>query len=158
MSHDTPYRVEAFLNPPFRHQYNQDIALTRNVAAEVVARRRENPTDKKDVLNAIMFGKKPQTGERRTDESIVDNMIPFHIAGRERTSGLLAFTTCLLRTPEAMQKAHQEVDNVVGREPITVQHISKLPHIDAACESLFACHKPRLHFLLGLVLIPLSQW
>ena len=91
----------------------------RNVAVEVIARRRANPTDKKDLLNAILFGKDPQTGERLTDESIMNNMITFLIAGHETTSGLLSFTTYyLLSNPEAMQKAQQEVDRVVGREPI----------------------------------------
>jgi cytochrome P450 / NADPH-cytochrome P450 reductase len=125
-------RIEAFLNPQFQRQYDQDIALMRKVAAEVIAHRRANPTDKKDLLNAILFGKDPQTGERLTDESIMDNMITFLIAGHETTSGLLSFTTYyLLSNPEAMQKAQQEVDQVVGREPITFQHTSKLPYIEA---------------------------
>jgi cytochrome P450/NADPH-cytochrome P450 reductase len=125
-------RIEAFLHPQFQRQYDQDIALMRTVAAEVVAHRRANPTDKKDLLNAILFGKDPQTSERLTDESIMNNLITFLIAGHETTSGLLSFTTYyLLSNPEAMHKAQQEVDNVVGREPITVQHISKLPYIEA---------------------------
>ena len=125
-------RIESFLNPQFQRQYDQDIALMRNVAVEVVAHRRANPTDKKDLLNAILFGKDPQTGERLTDESIMNNMITFLIAGHETTSGLLSFTTYyLLSNPEAMQKAQQEVDEVVGREPITYQHMSKLPYIEA---------------------------
>jgi cytochrome P450/NADPH-cytochrome P450 reductase len=125
-------RIEAFLNPQYQRQYDQDIALMRNVAAEVVAYRRANPVDKKDLLNAILFGKDPQTGERLTDESIMNNMITFLIAGHETTSGLLSFTTYyLLSNPEAMQKAQKEVDQVVGRAPITYQHISKLPYIEA---------------------------
>jgi cytochrome P450/NADPH-cytochrome P450 reductase len=125
-------RIEAFLNPQFQRQYDQDIALMRNVAAEVVAHRRANPSKKKDLLNAILFGKDPQTGQRLTDESIMDNMITFLIAGHETTSGLLSFTTYyLLSNPEALQKAQQEIDQVVGRAPITFQHISKLPYIEA---------------------------
>lgn len=125
-------RIEAFLNPQYQRQYDQDIALMRNVAAEVVAHRRANPVDKKDLLNAMLFGKDPQTGERLTDESILNNMITFLIAGHETTSGLLSFTTYyLLSNPEAMQKAQKEVDQVVGRAPITYQHISKLPYIEA---------------------------
>ena len=125
-------RIGAFLNPQFQRQYDQDIATMRSVAVEVVARRRANPSGKKDLLNAMLFGKDPQTGERLTDESIMDNMITFLIAGHETTSGLLSFATYyLLRNPEAMQKAQQEVDQVVGREPITFQHLSKLPYIEA---------------------------
>ena len=125
-------RIEAFLNPQYQRQYDQDITLMRDVAAEVVAHRRANPVEKKDLLNAMLFGKDPHTGERLTDESIMNNMITFLIAGHETTSGLLSFTTYyLLSNPEAMHKAQQEVDQVVGRAPITYQHISKLPYIEA---------------------------
>lgn len=38
----------------------------------------------------------------------------------------------MLHNPEALQKAQQEVDAVVGKGPIQFQHMSKLPYIEAA--------------------------
>lgn len=125
-------RIETFLNPQFGRQFQKNIDLMRNLAAEVVAHRRANPSDKKDLLNAMLFRKDPQTGERLTDQSIMDNMITFLIAGHETTSGMLSFTTYyLLRNPEVFQKAQKEVDEVVGQGAITFQHMSKLPYIEA---------------------------
>jgi cytochrome P450/NADPH-cytochrome P450 reductase len=40
-------------------------------------------------MNAMVNGKDPKTGEPLTEDSIVDNMITFLIAGHETTSGLL---------------------------------------------------------------------
>lgn len=74
-------RLEMLLNRAPQVQYEKNIALMRSVAQEVVDRRRKNPTDKKDLLNAMLLGKDPKTGERLTDESIMDNMITFLIAG-----------------------------------------------------------------------------
>jgi cytochrome P450 / NADPH-cytochrome P450 reductase len=52
--------------------------------------------------------------------------------GHETTSGLLSFASYyLMKDPEAMHKAQQEVDTVVGKSPVTFQQMSKLPYIEA---------------------------
>ncbi|KAH7346150.1 P450 family fatty acid hydroxylase [Rhexocercosporidium sp. MPI-PUGE-AT-0058] len=88
-------------------KYDSDIVLLRKVAAEVVAERKANPNDKTDLLNAM-------------------------IKGHETTSGLLSFLFYdLLKSPSAYQTARRQVDEVVGRGPITADHILKLPYIEA---------------------------
>ena len=82
----------------------------------------------------MLNGVDPRTGEGLTDESVIDNMITFLIAGHETTSGLLSFTFYnFLKHPDAYQKAQKEVDEVIGKGPITVDHLSKLPYISAVC-------------------------
>ena len=78
-------RRPAFTNYLLRSaqaKYDADIALLREVAAEVVAERTASPNEKKDLLNAMMKGRDPKTGEGLTQESILNNMITFLIAGR----------------------------------------------------------------------------
>ena len=125
-------RLESFLYPSYDRKYKEDIALMRQVPEEVIAHRRANPSDKKDLLNAMLFGKDPKTGERLSDDNIMNNMLTFLIAGHETTSGLLSFASYyLLKRPEALQKAQQEVDKVVGKGPVKFEHLSKLPYIEA---------------------------
>lgn len=124
--------IQAWFNRAKEQQYQEDIATLRSVAQEVIDYRRANPVDKKDLMNAMLFGKDPKTGERMTEESIMNNMITFLIAGHETTSGLLSFACYyLVKNPETLTKAQQEVDAVVGKGPVTVQHMSKLPYIEA---------------------------
>lgn len=40
-------------------------------------------------------------------------------------------TYYLLKNPETLQRAQQEVDEVIGRKPIKLEHMSKLPYIEA---------------------------
>ncbi|ETI24782.1 hypothetical protein G647_04152 [Cladophialophora carrionii CBS 160.54] len=128
----TRTRIGALFNRTAEREYFENIATMRNVAQEMVDHRRANPTEKKDLLNAMLFGKDPKTGEKMTDQSIINNIITFLIAGHETTSGLLSFAFYQLsKNPEAMRKAQQEVDAVVGKGPVTVQHMSKLPYIEA---------------------------
>lgn len=52
--------------------------------------------------------------------------------GHETTSGLLSFASYyLMKNPDSMDKAQQEVDTVVGKSPVSFQHMSKLPYIEA---------------------------
>jgi len=72
-----------------QQKYDSDIALLKQVAKEVVAERKANPSDKKDLLNAMIKGRDPKTGEGLTDASVLNNMITFLIAGEPIVSCLL---------------------------------------------------------------------
>ncbi|KAI2465636.1 cytochrome P450 [Annulohypoxylon bovei var. microspora] len=111
-------------------KYWKDIDTLRKTSDDVLKERKKNPSDRKDLLDAMLKGVDPKTGQHMTDESITDNLITFLIAGHETTSGLLSFAFYeLLKKPEAYRKAQEEVDTVIGRGPITVEHMSKLPYI-----------------------------
>jgi len=113
-------------------KYWKDIDLLRKTSRGVLETRKKNPTDKKDLINGMLKGVDSKTGKKMTEESVMDNMITFLIAGHETTSGLLSFTFYyLLRNPEVYQKAQQEVDNVIGKGPVTVNHLSKVPYLTA---------------------------
>ncbi|KAI9875940.1 MAG: hypothetical protein M1830_007702 [Pleopsidium flavum] len=115
-----------------QQQYDNDIKLMRSVAEEVVAERRAHPSDKKDLLNAMINGRDPKAGEGLTDATIYNNMITFLIAGHETTSGLLSFLFMyLVKNPATYQEAQKEVDAVIGKGPVTVEHMSKLPYLTA---------------------------
>ncbi|PSR70599.1 hypothetical protein PHLCEN_2v13537, partial [Hermanssonia centrifuga] len=51
-------------------KYEQDIKTMAELADELIADRRKNQTDKKDLLNTMMYQKDPKTGETLSDENI----------------------------------------------------------------------------------------
>ncbi|KAK5110979.1 hypothetical protein LTR85_000689 [Meristemomyces frigidus] len=102
------------------------------LSRDLVQVRRDNPTDKRDLLNAMVKGKDPKTGDMMPDGLISANMVTFLIAGHETTSGLLSFAFVnLLQNPEAYFKAQQEVDRVVGRGKVRIEHMKDLKYIEA---------------------------
>ncbi|KAH0341842.1 putative P450 monooxygenase, partial [Aureobasidium melanogenum] len=130
-------------------EYQNDIDELQKVALDLLKERRENPSTKKDLLNAMINGKDPKTGEKLSEEAIVRNMITFLIAGHETTSGLLSFLMYeLLNNPEAYSAAQKEVDEVVGKEKLTMEHLSKLPYITACLRETLRLHPTAPGFAL----------
>lgn len=124
--------VANYLMRSAQRKYDSDIELLQRVAKELLEERRAHPNDKKDLLNAMINGRDPKTGEGLPDSNILNNMITFLIAGHETTSGMLSFLFYnLLKSPSAYQRVQREVDEVVGRGPVTVDHMSKLPFVEA---------------------------
>ncbi|KAK4142251.1 cytochrome P450 [Dichotomopilus funicola] len=133
--------LTSVLYPQAAQKYWEDIDILRKTAQGVLDTRRKHATGRKDLLSAMLVGVDPKTGQKLSDSSIIDNLITFLIAGHETTSGLLSFTFYLLiKHREAYRKAQEEVDRVIGKGPIKVEHIKQLPYIAAVLrESLRLC-------------------
>lgn len=61
--------------------FEDDIEICQRTARELLEARRANPSDKKDLLNAMINAKDPKTGEQLSDVVIIRNMQTFLIAG-----------------------------------------------------------------------------
>lgn len=62
-------------------KYFDDIETMRSIVREIIADKRANPSGKNDLVNAMLNRRDPKTGEKMSDDSIIDNMVTFLIAG-----------------------------------------------------------------------------
>lgn len=69
------------LLPSYKEQLHRDQELMEKTSQEIVQYRRDHPTEKKDLLNALIHGRDPKTGHTMRDELIAANMVTFLIAG-----------------------------------------------------------------------------
>ena len=70
-----------------------------------------------DLLSCMLTGVDRQSGEQLDDENISAQCITFLVAGHETTSGLLSFATyALLKNPDVLARAYEEVDRVLGTD------------------------------------------
>ena len=63
-------------------KFEESRAILKETSAKIIQHRRSEPSEKKDLLNAMLFGKDPKTGEVMRDELIGAQMITFLIAGK----------------------------------------------------------------------------
>ncbi len=117
-----------------------DVAFMNRMVDEIIAERRKNTEaapestqGKKDMLAAMMTGVDRSTGTQLDDVNIRYQINTFLIAGHETTSGLLSCTLyALLKHPEVMKKAYEEVDRVLGPDTDarpTYQQVTQLTYI-----------------------------
>ncbi|ESQ85025.1 hypothetical protein AEAC466_04785 [Asticcacaulis sp. AC466] len=114
-------------------QYEADQAILRDVSRQLIAERRKDPlgAEKDDLLNIMLNGVDPVSGETLSDENIGYQMVTFLVAGHETTSGLLSFATyLLLKNPHVLQKARAVVDDVLGTDTPRVDHLGQLRYIE----------------------------
>src|SRR5216683_4765839 len=119
-----------------RRDLATDVAFMNKMVDEIVAERRragESAEDKKDMLGAMMTGVDRATGEQLEDVNIRYQINTFLIAGHETTSGLLSCTLyALLKHPDVLKKAYEEVDRVLGPDTAarpTYQQVTQLTYI-----------------------------
>jgi cytochrome P450/NADPH-cytochrome P450 reductase len=119
-----------------RRDLASDVAFMNKMVDEIVAERRKNTAatdDKKDMLAAMMTGVDRSTGEQLDDVNIRYQINTFLIAGHETTSGLLSYTLyALLKHPDILKKAYDEVDRVLGPNldvRPTYQQVTQLSYI-----------------------------
>src|SRR5471032_775770 len=119
-----------------RQELGEDVAFMNKMVDEIVAERRKNAEaaeGKKDMLGAMMTGVDRVTGEQLDDVNIRYQINTFLIAGHETTSGLLSCAIyALLKHPDVLKKAYEEVDRVLGPDldaKPTYQQVTQLTYV-----------------------------
>ncbi|KAF7300615.1 hypothetical protein HMN09_00946700 [Mycena chlorophos] len=139
------------LFPSTREQLRLDDELLHKTASDLVQYRRDHPTEKNDLLNAMVYGKDPKTGSTMRDALIAANMVTFLIAGHETTSGLLSFAIALLLlNPRTYFAARKEVDTVVGTSRLTAAHLKDLKYIEQVLRETLRLHPTVPAFARGV--------
>lgn len=112
-------------------KFKRATATMRNFAAEIVAHRKANPTDREDLLAALLTGEDPVTGKHLTDSQVVDEIVTMPIGSSTAPALVSTSIYFLLKNPHLIAKAREELDSVIGEGPFKYDHLSQLPYIEA---------------------------
>ncbi|MBD8500133.1 cytochrome P450 [Paenibacillus sp. CAU 1523] len=124
-------KLQNMLMVKTRMQYEEDIQTMFALVDKIIEERKTSGgSGEIDLLARMLEGRDPDTGERLDDENIRYQIITFLIAGHETTSGLLSFALYfLLKNPDALEKAYQEVDQVLTSPTPTYEQVLQLKYI-----------------------------
>jgi cytochrome P450 / NADPH-cytochrome P450 reductase len=132
----TSSAVGASPDPKQRRQLQEDLDLLFSTVDRLIQERKasgEEGAKIHDLLNAMLTGVDPQTGEKLDDVNIRDQIMTFLIAGHETTSSLLSTALYfLINQPYVLAKAYEEADRVLGKDlqtPPTYQQVHQLQYI-----------------------------
>ncbi|HEY5848410.1 MAG TPA: cytochrome P450 [Microlunatus sp.] len=97
----------------------EDFRYMESEVRKILDERRRSGTaeEHKDLLSCMLTGVDKRTGQKLDDDNIIAQCQTFLIAGHETTSGLLSFAiSYLLKHPEVVARAQEEVDRVLGTD------------------------------------------
>jgi cytochrome P450 len=119
-------RLPSWLPFPGRATMRRTTAYLHGEAAAVVAARRQNPVEAKDLLDLLLEARDAETGRGMTDEELTANVFTFIAAGHDTSSVAIAWTLWLLAKDRATQdRVREEVAGITGDEPISRDHVER---------------------------------
>ncbi|UOE95315.1 cytochrome P450 [Alkalihalobacillus sp. LMS39] len=120
--------VPLFIPTKINRHYTKAIAELDEIIYSFIEQRREFKETHHDLLGVLMEAKDEQ-GMGMTDQQLRDEVMTIFLAGHETTANALSWTVYLLsQHPEIEQKVHQEIEENIGKEALTIEHYNKLPY------------------------------
>ncbi|GLF93340.1 cytochrome P450 [Streptomyces yaizuensis] len=122
--------------------FDRATARMRSVIDTVVAStRRAGRTGQPDLLSLLLDARDEETGAGLTDEEVRDELVTILFAGTETTASTLAWAFHeLARHPEIERQVVAEVDEVVGRRPVTAADIPRLTTVRRVLDETIRLH------------------
>lgn len=119
------------------------IKATDALLYEHIARRRAERGERRGDVLAVMLEAADEEGRPMTDNELRDELMTLLVAGHETSATSLCWAfEEILRSPGEQGRLRDEVDKVVGREPLRAEHIPELKRLDAAIKEALRLHPP----------------
>ncbi|HZH51361.1 MAG TPA: cytochrome P450 [Microvirga sp.] len=97
----------------------------------------------RDLLTLLLEAADPETGKGLSDVEVKANIVTFIGAGHETTANALSWSLYLLSQDErARRRIEQEVDEVLGQEPIQPHHLERLVYTRAVIDEAIRLYPP----------------
>ncbi|MFI6461917.1 cytochrome P450 [Streptomyces sp. NPDC050528] len=139
----SPLDILEKLPTPGNRRYDHANRRLREIVESMISERRRSAADHGDLLSTLLRAEHPDTGQRLTDEEILDQVVTFLVAGSETTASTLAFVFHLLGThPEAERRVHAEIDAAVGDRSPVFDDLPRLEYTRAVITEALRLYPP----------------
>jgi len=122
-----------FLTP--YHRFLTHLRRSNDLIYRQIARRRREAlatAEKRSDVLALMLEARDDRGRPLRDVELRDELVTLLLAGHETTASALCWAfERVLATPRVYAKLREELDNVVGTEPLTPEHLPRLEYLEA---------------------------
>jgi cytochrome P450 len=135
------FRLLVRLPSPTMRRYHRLEADLNRVIAEMIAERRATRVAGNDLLSLLLRAR--EDGSEMEDEQVRDEALTLFLAGHETTAIALTWSWWLLaRNPEAGERLHAELDEVLGDRVPTVEVVPNLPFTRAVVSESLRLRPP----------------
>lgn len=128
---------------PAKWQMYRSARQLRTAVDAIMRRRRADADGGDDLLGRLINATDPETGQRMSDELIVDNLLTLLSAGHETTARALVWSLYLLaRAPDWQQRARDEIERVSGGGPIGAKEVGELAVTERILKEAMRLYSP----------------
>ncbi|TEA17818.1 Bifunctional cytochrome P450/NADPH--P450 reductase [Colletotrichum sidae] len=111
-------------------KFRRATAAMRAYAADLVEHRRTNPSDRKDLLAAMLSAEDPETGRALTGDQVIDEIVSMPIGSSTAPCLVSTAIYLMLKNPRVVTAAREELDGVVGDGELAYGHLSQLKYVE----------------------------
>jgi cytochrome P450 len=109
----------------------------------MIAERRNDPTDRGDLLSMLLASTDSDDATSMSDEQVRDECITIILAGHETTANALSFALHLIaQHPEVQEQLHAEAEQALGSQTPTAADYARLPYANAVFSEALRLYPP----------------
>ncbi|GAA3800043.1 cytochrome P450 [Streptomyces coacervatus] len=140
-----------WIRPPGDRRYRQAHARLQESLQKIVTDGRTTDTAQDDLLTMLLKARQSPAGghpsarseEGMSDQEIFNQLMTFLLAGSETTAGTMAWALYeLALQPDLQQQVHNEIDTVLGGQPVTHRHLADLKLLGRVISETLRLHAP----------------
>ncbi|KAK0648288.1 cytochrome P450-like protein [Cercophora newfieldiana] len=110
-------------------KWKKAAAVQRAWAQSLLDHRAAHPTDRHDLLWALLHAPDPETGKTLTPSQVIDEIVTMPIGSSTAPCALATLILFLLQNPSVVTKAREELASVLGDAPLAQEHLASLHYI-----------------------------
>ena len=130
------------LPTPGHRKYFNAVSEIDRIVFRIIAERRASGYDEGDLLSMLLQAQ-DDDGTRMSDAQLRDEVMTLFLAGHETTALALSWSWYLLAShPEAEQKFHAELDDVLGGRTPAVSDMSNLKYTEMIAKEAMRLYPP----------------
>lgn len=132
---------------PRNRRIQQTIRALDEVVYGIITAHRREYADQVDLLSLLLSARDAETGEEMSDRQVRDEVMTLLLAGHETTANALSWAWYLLsQHPEVEARLHTELEQVLGGQVPTVEHLPRLPYTRMVLEETMRLYPPAIGF------------
>jgi cytochrome P450 len=132
---------------PRNRRLHAAIRSLDRVVYAIINERRQRNTDTGDLLSMLLLARDEETGEGMNDRQLRDEVMTLLLAGHETTANALTWMWYLLsQHPDVEARLHAELDEVLGGNLPTVDHLPDLQYTHMMIQEALRLYPPVFGF------------
>ncbi|RSK25796.1 cytochrome P450 [Bacillus sp. HMF5848] len=128
-------------------QFMNAIKVLDGVVYDIIRSRRESTAEHDDLLGILMAARDEDDQSKMTDQQLRDEVMTIFLAGHETTANAMSWALYLLaKNPVVQEKAHKELDDVLGDRQIELEDVEKLSYLKQVIQESLRLYPPAWMF------------